>query len=128
MSERTLTRAVMVLGVPARAGRSRAIALLALGLLLALSVGSFEHLDHAFEPAAPIHTEASHPGAAAHLDREEHQDGERCLLCLHTRHPYVAPASTPCLPSGDNLPSALPTATLVAHAKRSSASPRAPPC
>ena len=102
-------------------------ALLALAFLLSPALEALGH-DHATGAGAVvIHTEASHPTAAPHLEQEEHREPEDCLVCLHSGktylgQPYAMPAPI-CLDAGEPSPCATPAAKRA----RASSSPRGPP-
>jgi hypothetical protein len=102
-------------------------ALLAVAALLLPMLTSLGHAEHADGPFEVVHSEASHPRAAPHLEREEHPDHEGCLACIHVGKTYVGPAASSQATLAGELRAVRPVAPCLAQTARASASPRAPP-
>lgn len=103
------------------------VACLTLALLVAPLFAALDHPVHESEHASPIHTEAAHPDAAPHLDREEHHALEDCLVCVHGARLVVAELGTdwePAVHHTDRPEAAVTAPAAPAHAPRRS---RAPP-
>lgn len=70
------------------------VASLTLLLLVVPLFAALDHPVHESDHASPIHTEAVHPDAAPHFDREEHHPFEDCLVCVHGARLFVGALDT----------------------------------
>jgi hypothetical protein len=107
--------------------RSSVSVLLAVATLLLPMLASLGHAEHADGPFDVVHTEASHPRAAPHLEPEEHPEHDGCLVCVHVGKSYVGPAVSSPAPIVSELRAVRPIVLCLAQTGRASASPRAPP-
>lgn len=103
------------------------IAALALALLVLPLAAGLNHPVHESADASPIHTEAAHPDAPPHFDREEHLPLEECMVCVHSARLFAHHVGLDWQPAGhrelDVEPAQRRLGSLTDGARRS----RAPP-